>query len=118
MSKTTLPTTTPVLIAGGGPVGLTLAALLASFGIRSVVIENDPSYCTGSRAICMSRRSQEILGWVGADKPLVDKGLVVGGWAQLLPRHRGAALPNAQRPHAALCAHGEHSAVFCGAIRA
>jgi 3-(3-hydroxy-phenyl)propionate hydroxylase len=80
MSTTTLPTTTPVLIAGGGPVGLTLAALLASFGIRSVVIENDPSYCTGSRAICMSRRSQEILGWVGADKPLVDKGLSwVGG---------------------------------------
>ena len=72
------PQQTPVLIAGGGPVGLTLAALLASFGIRSVVIENDPSYCTGSRAICMSRRSQEILGWVGADKPLVEKGL---SWA-------------------------------------
>ncbi len=85
MTKTTekaadLPTHTPVLIAGGGPVGLTLAALLASFGVRSLVIENDPSYCTGSRAICMSRRSQEILGWVGADKPLVDKGLSwVGG---------------------------------------
>ena len=77
---TIFPTRTPVLIAGGGPVGLTLAALLASFGIRSVVVENDPSYCTGSRAICMSRRSQEILGWVGADKPLVDKGLSwVGG---------------------------------------
>ena len=75
-----LPSNTPVLIAGGGPVGLTLAALLASFGIRSLVIENDPSYCTGSRAICMSRRSQEIMGWVGADKPLVDKGLSwVGG---------------------------------------
>ena len=74
------PQNTPVLIAGGGPVGLTLAALLASFGIRSVVVENDPSYCTGSRAMCMSRRSQEILGWVGADKPLVDKGLSwVGG---------------------------------------
>ena len=77
---TIFPTRTPVLIAGGGPVGLTLAALLASFGIRSLVIENDPTYCTGSRAICMSRRSQEILGWVGADKPLVDKGLSwVGG---------------------------------------
>ena len=80
MMLTATPFSTPVLIAGGGPVGLTLAALLASFGIRSVVIENDPSYCTGSRAICMSRRSQEILGWVGADKPLVDKGLSwVGG---------------------------------------
>ena len=75
-----------VLIAGGGPVGLTLAALLANFGIRSVVIENDPSYCTGSRAICMSRRSQEILGWVGADKPLVEHvtHLVVHGVLHLL----------------------------------
>ncbi len=59
---------------------MTLAALLARYGIASVVIEMDASYCTGSRAICMSRRSQEILAWVGADKPLVDKGLSwVGG---------------------------------------
>ena len=67
--------TPPVLIAGGGPVGLTLAALLASHGIRSLVIEADAGYCTGSRAICLSRRSQEIFGWVGADAPLVAKGL-------------------------------------------
>lgn len=67
----------PVLIAGGGPVGLTLAALLSRQGIACQVIEADEGYCTGSRAICMSRRSQEILGWVGADAPLVDKGL---GW--------------------------------------
>ena len=65
----------PVLIAGGGPVGLTLGALLARHGVRSVVIEADDSYCTGSRAICISRRSQEILGWIGADKALVATGL-------------------------------------------
>lgn len=76
----TLPESIPVLIAGGGPVGLTLAALLARQGIASLVIEADEGYCTGSRAICMSRRSQEILGWVGADGPLVQTGLSwVGG---------------------------------------
>ncbi len=65
---------------GGGPVGLTLAALLARFGVPSLVAEADESYCTGSRAICISRRSQEILGWIGADVPLVRKGLPwVGG---------------------------------------
>ncbi|RZJ00347.1 MAG: FAD-dependent oxidoreductase, partial [Haliea sp.] len=49
-------------------------------GIACLVVEADDSYCTGSRAICMSRRSQEILGWAGADQPLVDKGLSwVGG---------------------------------------
>ena len=70
----------PVLIAGGGPVGLTLAALLAHAGIESRVIEADEGFCTGSRAICVSRRSQEILGWVGADRALVEKGLSwVGG---------------------------------------
>ena len=79
-NPTSLPTHTPVLIAGGGPVGLTMAALLASYGIASLVIEADEGYCSGSRAICVSRRSQEILGWVGADKPLVEKGLSwVGG---------------------------------------
>ena len=66
-----------MLIAGGGPVGLTLAALLARQGVASQVIEADEGYCSGSRAICISRRSQEILGWVGADAALVDKGL---GW--------------------------------------
>jgi 3-(3-hydroxy-phenyl)propionate hydroxylase len=76
----TLPAHVPVLIAGGGPVGLTLSALLSAQGIATLVIEADESYCTGSRAICMSRRSQEILGWVGADKALVAKGLSwVGG---------------------------------------
>ena len=65
----------PVLIAGGGPVGLTVAALLGRYGIRTLVIEADPTYCSGSRAICVSRRSQEILGWIGADRALVAKGL-------------------------------------------
>lgn len=75
-----LPARVPVLIAGGGPVGLTLSALLARHGVASLVIEADAGYCTGSRAICMSRRSQEILGWIGADAALVAKGLSwVGG---------------------------------------
>lgn len=75
-----LPEHCPVLIAGGGPVGLTTAALLARFNIPSIVIEADTTYCEGSRAICMSRRSQEILSWIGADKALLDKGLSwVGG---------------------------------------
>ena len=54
---------------------MTLAALLAHHGIASLVVEADGGYCTGSRAICMSRRSQEILAWVGADRSLLEKGL-------------------------------------------
>jgi 3-(3-hydroxy-phenyl)propionate hydroxylase len=70
----------PVVIAGGGPVGMSVAALLAHHGVRCLVLEADASWCEGSRAICLSRRSQEVLGWVGADRPLTAKGLSwVGG---------------------------------------
>ncbi|WP_448173456.1 FAD-dependent oxidoreductase [Rhizobacter fulvus] len=69
------PLRVPVLIAGGGPVGLALAALLGRYGVACLVVEADASYCEGSRAICISRRSQEIMGWVGADRALVEKGL-------------------------------------------
>jgi len=65
----------PVLIAGGGPVGLALAALLARQGVRSMVLEADTGYCTGSRAICISRRSQEILWTAGAGAALAAKAL-------------------------------------------
>lgn len=70
-----LPDGIPVLIAGGGPVGLTLAALLARHGVRSLVVEADEGYCTGSRAICISRRSQEILATAGAGDALAAKAL-------------------------------------------
>jgi 3-(3-hydroxy-phenyl)propionate hydroxylase len=70
-----LPDAIPVLIAGGGPVGLTLAALLARHGVRTLVIEADAGYCAGSRAICISRRSQEILWTAGAGPALAAKAL-------------------------------------------
>jgi 3-(3-hydroxy-phenyl)propionate hydroxylase len=90
------PARVPVVIAGGGPVGLTLCALLARHGIASVVIEADAGYCTGSRAICISRRSQEILGWAGADKPLVETGLA---WTGGRSYWRGTEVLRFQMPH-------------------
>lgn len=70
-----LPDTVPVLIAGGGPVGLATAALLARHGVASLVVEADEGYCSGSRAICISRRSQEILWAAGAGPALAAKAL-------------------------------------------
>src|SRR3954466_12878081 len=70
-----LPDGISVLIAGGGPVGLTLAALLARHGVRSLVIEADDGYCSGSRAICISRRSQEIRWSAAAAPALAAKAL-------------------------------------------
>jgi 2-polyprenyl-6-methoxyphenol hydroxylase-like FAD-dependent oxidoreductase len=59
---------TPVLIAGGGPVGMTLALNLARYGIRSIVVERNatttrhpkmdlPTGCSGTITIyrCLLR---------------------------------------------------------------
>jgi 3-(3-hydroxy-phenyl)propionate hydroxylase len=65
----------PVAIVGGGMVGLACALALASYGVRSVVLEADATVCVGSRAICISRRSLEILARYGALSPFLAKGL-------------------------------------------
>ena len=64
-----------VAIAGGGPVGMALALGLARQGVASVVLEADDTVCTGSRAICISRRSLQILQRLGALPPFLAKGL-------------------------------------------
>ncbi len=92
-----MPTTqSSVIIAGGGPVGLTMAALLASQGIASTVIEADESFCTGSRAICLSRRSLEILHWCGAAQAVVSKGLA---WTSGRSYFRGDEVLKFDMPH-------------------
>ncbi len=65
----------PVVIAGGGPVGMALALGLARHGVRSVILEADDSVCVGSRAICISRRSLQIAERLGAARDFVTKGL-------------------------------------------
>src|ERR1700712_597643 len=124
VADTKLPEHVPVLIAGGGPVGLTLAALLGRHGVRCLVIEADASYCSGSRAICLSRRSQEIFGWLGGDRALVAKGLPWTGGrsyfrdAEVLhfqmpsdPRERFAPMINIQQFYVEEIAHKATQAV-------
>ena len=64
----------PVVVVGGGPVGYSTALGLANHGVPVVLIEADDSVCFGSRAICISRRSLEIVERLGA----VDGFLKVG----------------------------------------
>ncbi len=64
-----------VVVAGGGPSGLTLALELARFGIKCVVVEADETVSEGSRAACVSRRSMEILQANGVERPFLEQAL-------------------------------------------
>jgi 3-(3-hydroxy-phenyl)propionate hydroxylase len=68
-----------VTIVGGGPVGLTVALGLAKYGAPSVLVEADDSVCHGSRAICISRRSREIIERLGAVEGFLNTGLPWAG---------------------------------------
>ena len=85
-----------VMIAGGGPVGLAVALGLARFGVASVVIEADETVCAGSRAICLSRRSLEILDRLGVLEAFVGKGLA---WTGGRSFHRDTEVLHFLMPH-------------------
>ena len=55
---------------------------LARHGIPSVVLEADDGTCEGSRAICISRRSLEILDALGVASAVLEKGLAWAGGAR------------------------------------
>lgn len=50
----------PIVIAGAGPVGLSLAIGLARRGVKSVVVEQKPELSTHSKAVLITPRTLEI----------------------------------------------------------
>jgi 3-(3-hydroxy-phenyl)propionate hydroxylase len=68
----------PVVVAGAGPVGLTAAIDLALRGIDVLLVDEDDTVSVGSRAICWSKRTLEILDRLGCAESLVQKGV---GWS-------------------------------------
>ncbi|HYM31040.1 MAG TPA: FAD-dependent oxidoreductase [Candidatus Cybelea sp.] len=64
----------PVVIAGGGPVGLTAALELAAYGVPALVLEDGDTLSEGSRALCWSKRSLEILDRYGVAGRIQAKG--------------------------------------------
>ena len=69
----------PVVIAGAGPVGLTLALTLARHGVPCVLLESEGQVCVGSRALGMSRRTLEIWSALDAAKAIAMNGVVWDG---------------------------------------
>ncbi|KAK45975.1 FAD-dependent oxidoreductase [Caballeronia jiangsuensis] len=65
----------PVAVIGAGPVGLATAIELAQQGVRTVLLDNDDTVSTGSRAICFAKRTLEILDRLGCGDKMIEKGV-------------------------------------------
>jgi 3-(3-hydroxy-phenyl)propionate hydroxylase len=65
----------PVVVIGAGPVGLTTAIDLARQGVGVLLLDNDDSLSSGSRAICFAKRSLEIFDRLDCAKPMMEKGV-------------------------------------------
>ncbi len=67
--------THPVVVAGSGLVGLTLALDLAQRGVPVVLLDEDDTVSTGSRAICFAKRTLEIFARLGLGPRMLEKGI-------------------------------------------
>ncbi|MEM6275869.1 MAG: FAD-dependent oxidoreductase [Pseudomonadota bacterium] len=106
------PVRHPVVIVGGGPVGLGLALDLGLKGTPALVLDDHEGAGLGSKAICFSKRTLDIARRLGASDKMVEKGVV---WSKgrvfytegelfefdLLPEqgHRHPAFINLQQPY-------------------
>ena len=76
MVNTSNPTVTsvPILITGGGPVGLYEAYLLTRLGIQVRIIERELAICPLSKALGLQQRSLEVFSMTGIIDPFMERG--------------------------------------------
>ncbi len=70
------PVRHPVVVVGGGPVGLATALDLGRQGIAVVLLDDHEGIGMGSRAICFAKRTLDIADRYGCGGPMLDKGVV------------------------------------------
>src|ERR1700730_6805163 len=68
----------PVLISGGGPVGLTASLLLSQHGVRSLLVERHPGTALTPKARGINARTMEVFRQCGIDAAVRDAGLQEG----------------------------------------
>lgn len=66
----------PVVVVGGGPVGLATALDLGRQGVPVLLLDDQEGIGTGSRALCFAKRTLEIADRLGAAAPMLEKGVV------------------------------------------
>lgn len=70
------PVRHPVVIVGGGPVGMALALDLGLRDVPVLVLDDHEGVGSGSRAICFAKRTLEICDRLGCGEEMVAKGVV------------------------------------------
>ncbi|BBU54951.1 oxidoreductase [Mameliella alba] len=70
------PVRHPVVVMGGGPIGVATALDLGLQGIPVIVLDDHEGIGMGSRAICFAKRCLEIADRYGCGQPMLDKGVV------------------------------------------
>ncbi|EKE43247.1 hypothetical protein OCGS_2838 [Oceaniovalibus guishaninsula JLT2003] len=70
------PVRHPVIVVGGGPIGMAAALDLGLQGVPVLVLDDHEGVGQGSRAICFAKRTLEICHRLGCAEPMVDKGVV------------------------------------------
>ena len=68
----------PVLISGGGPVGLTASLLLSQHGVRSLLVERHPGTALTPKARGINARTMEVFRQCGIDTAVRNAGLAEG----------------------------------------
>ncbi|MEQ8589627.1 MAG: FAD-dependent oxidoreductase [Roseitalea porphyridii] len=66
----------PVVVMGGGPIGIATALDLGLQGIPVVVLDDHEGIGQGSRAICFAKRTLEIAARYGCADRMLEKGVV------------------------------------------
>jgi 3-(3-hydroxy-phenyl)propionate hydroxylase len=64
-----------VAIVGAGPVGVACAIDLALHGVQAVVLDDNDTVSTGSRAICYAKRTLEVLDRLGCAETVAKRGV-------------------------------------------
>lgn len=65
----------PVVIVGGGPIGLAAALDLGLKNVPVLLLDDHEGAGAGSRALCFAKRTLEITDRLGAAGPILDKGV-------------------------------------------
>ncbi|NYV72941.1 FAD-dependent oxidoreductase [Streptomyces sp. UH6] len=85
-----------VVVVGAGPVGLAVALGLARRGVEVTVLEAGDSVSHGSRAICLSRHSLEVLDRIGVGERL---GSVALPWSTGRSHYRDTEVLSFDMPY-------------------